>query len=80
MVTEQTRAHYEAMAAEAAAQTQRVELPTLNQIRRMSDRALVAYADATGDEWALDEIAERGCEHQFDDAYVASLAGGASHG
>lgn len=62
------------------AQTQRVELPTLNQIRRMSDRALVAYADATGDEWALDEIAERGCERQFDDAYIAALAGGASHG
>lgn len=35
----------------------------LEQMRRLSDRDLLAYAEATGDdEAAWDEIAERGCD------------------
>lgn len=39
-------------------------LPTLNQIRRMPTQELIKLAD-TGDEWALDELAERGADSSY---------------
>lgn len=43
-------------------------LPTLDDIRRMPDAELLAYAERIGDdEAAWDEISERGCDRQFDE-------------
>lgn len=44
-------------------------LPTLNELRRMSDADLLAYAEAAGsDEAAWDELAERAADASYEEA------------
>lgn len=42
-----------------------MSLPTIQELRRMSDEELQAYAEATGDHCAWDELNDRGAERQF---------------
>lgn len=45
---------------------QGVVLPTLGEIRRMDDAALLAYAEEQGDDdWAWDELAERSADRSY---------------